>query len=204
MRLALHLRRQAVMYIVFSGVLLLGLIIGCLAPAFSDEAAKEQVYQSLDSFLETAQTEGRNGWQDAWQWFWVNGALLLLLYLFGMHILGLPIIGAVLFYKGFSLGYSLAFLYNYQGFKFFLPVFLSILPQTLLIVPLLLIAAVLGACFSRGFWRPHDGMAPYSGPGRRIGGYSLKMSVLLLPLILAALCQGFVAPLVLDLVFVAA
>ena len=65
-----------------------------------------------------------------------------------MTIVGFPIILGLIFIKGFKLGFAVGFLVQEKAFKGIIFALLSILPQNLLYIPVVVIAGVTSISFS--------------------------------------------------------
>ncbi len=77
-----------------------------------------------------------------------NMKYLGLLWILGLSVIGLPVIVIMVFVKGFSLGFTIAFLveqYSYKGLQLAMGV---VLPQNLILVPVTLFIGVSGIVFS--------------------------------------------------------
>src|SRR5690625_5989422 len=86
---------------------------------------------------------------------------LLLLFILGLTIIGLPIIWVLIFIKGLVVGFSVGFIVNQLGLNGLLIATLSIAPQNIIIIPVYIIAASLSMIFSLGLLykkigRAHD------------------------------------------------
>ncbi len=71
----------------------------------------------------------------------VNLQLLWLVWLMGLLVFGLPIIVLLVFFRGFILGFSVAFLLSEMAWKGVLLAFCSVVPHNLISVPVALVAA---------------------------------------------------------------
>jgi stage II sporulation protein M len=73
---------------------------------------------------------------------------LLLLFVLGLSVIGLPVIWVLLFVKGLVVGFSVGFIVNQLGFKGLILASLSIAPQNFIIIPIYIIASSLSMIFS--------------------------------------------------------
>src|SRR5699024_3846649 len=73
---------------------------------------------------------------------------LLLLFIAGLSVIGLPLVWILLFFKGLLIGFSVGFIVNQLGMQGFLIASLAIAPQNILIIPIYIIAGSLSMIFS--------------------------------------------------------
>ncbi|MBO8163098.1 MAG: stage II sporulation protein M [Brevibacillus sp.] len=118
---------------------------------------------------------------------------VVVMWVFGLSVIGLPIILLMLFAKGLIVGFTVGFLVQqlqWQGVTFSLA---GVLPQNMLVVPAMIIVGVAGITFSlrlvrsrllsrRGDIQPH------------FFSYTLICAAMLGILTLAALLEAYVSP----------
>lgn len=118
---------------------------------------------------------------------------LFLLWFLGLSIIGMPFILILLFMKGFMVGFTISFLIAELQWKGFLFSFVAILPQNLLIVPVIIIAGVAGISFSLSLIRARgqNRIRQYQQP---FISYSFLMLILGGVLIFASGFESYVSP----------
>jgi|GEM_PF-5296135 len=179
-------------------VLLTALMFGLASSAVMEETAAERTRAYIGNYLEVLPAVEPDQAGEFQRALALNGVLWLALAAAGLSRWGLPLILAVLIVKGFTLGYAVSFLLGYQSGRGALIVLLSLLPHHLLLLPLLLLmsadALVAGGWFSRNRQGRGLPLQTYANWGRRAALYGAVM-------IVAALVQGYICPLVLHLLF---
>lgn len=177
-------------------VLVLGFFLGLAAPTTMDEDAASQTRLFIGNYVQALPEAGIKPGYEALQAFLLNGSLILGIGLLGLHLFGLPLAAAMLFFKGLSLGYAMSFLMDYQGTRGFVVIALSMLPQNLVLLPVFVVAALLAANFSLTLHR--------SKPlfGRDLAVYGMRFLMLLGGVLIGSLVQGYICPLLLKLFFV--
>ena len=125
--------------------------------------------------------------------FFYHARYLLLLFILGLSVIGLPVVWVLLFLKGLVVGFSVGFIVNQLGVNGLLLAAISIAPQNILIIPIYIIAGslsmifsltLLGKLFTRKISQPV--LQPF---GRYVTVYSL----LLVVSFLAAVLEAFIA-----------
>ncbi|MGD9678052.1 MAG: stage II sporulation protein M [Vulcanibacillus sp.] len=121
-----------------------------------------------------------------------NLKYLGVLWFLGLSIVGMPLIFILIFTKGLIVGFTVSFLIfelNWQGLLFSLA---SVIPQNIIIVPVLIIAGVTGINFSLSLIK-HKGNKSYSYQ-QSITSYTLIILILGGFLVLASGFETFVSP----------
>src|SRR5699024_11083907 len=80
--------------------------------------------------------------------FFYHVRYLLLLFILGLSVIGLPLVWILLFLKGLVVGFSVGFIVNQLGIKGLLLASLSIAPQNIIIIPIYVVAGSLAMIFS--------------------------------------------------------
>ena len=77
-----------------------------------------------------------------------NGLAVLGIYLCGLTVIGMPVIAGLLFIRGFALGFTAGFIIAQRGCPGILLAAVALLPQNLILVPVLVVASALAAGFA--------------------------------------------------------
>jgi len=77
-----------------------------------------------------------------------NGLAILGIYLCGLTVIGVPVIAGLLFIRGFALGFTAGFMIAQKGRQGVLLAAAALLPQNLILVPVLVVASALAAGFA--------------------------------------------------------
>ncbi|MCP3025785.1 stage II sporulation protein M [Halobacillus sp. A5] len=118
---------------------------------------------------------------------------MLLLFLLGISIVGMPIITVLLFIKGLVVGFSVGFLVNQMGWYGLLLSSASIAPQNIVIIPVYLFAGALALLFSLTLCKQLFIKRVHQPILQAFAKYSLLFGALLLILISASLIEVFIA-----------
>ncbi|UOR12392.1 stage II sporulation protein M [Halobacillus amylolyticus] len=118
---------------------------------------------------------------------------MLLLFLLGISIVGMPIITVLLFIKGLVVGFSVGFLVNQMGWYGLLLSSASIAPQNLLVIPVYLIGGALALIFSLTLCKQLFIRRVHQPIIQAFGRYSAMFGILLLVLMGASVVEVFIA-----------
>src|SRR5690625_1588505 len=146
-----HFKENITIYIFMTTLFLIGIIFGAIVVNSMTFIQKQDLYFHLERFLN--QLNGELTFENIdilKRSFFYHVKYLLLLFLLGLTIIGLPIIWVLIFIKGLVVGFSVGFIVNQLGMKGLLLATLSIAPQNIIIIPVYIIAASLSMIFSMG------------------------------------------------------
>ncbi len=195
-RLREHFRDNRIQYIVVMVFFVLGLIMGNFKVGSLDGAVRERLLQMLDAYF-GGQEVGATGLG-----VFVSAALnqiraILVIWILGLTVIGIPLILLVVFMRGFSLGFTVGFLLQEKaGAGAFLSL-ISLLPQNLIYVPLLAVVAVVAINFSLYILQRHShAKAPL---GVSLLGYSVLMGLMMIAFGLGAFVEAYLVPWLLQL-----
>lgn len=196
-----YLRSRLVVYAVAAAVFALGAAAGATAVRHLDDRDAAELSSYLNGYLAQASAPGSSaaaaGPESALE---TMGRGAILPFLLGLTVIGSPFVLALLFLRGFALGFTLAFLVREYAYKGILLAAVSVLPQSLFSIPAALLVAGSSLAFALS--------AAKIMLGRREEGTALVHGILCLfcTIVSAALfaasawVQGSVTPVLVELV----
>jgi stage II sporulation protein M len=122
-----------------------------------------------------------------------NLQIVLLVWILGITVIGIPVILLLVGLKGFIIGFSVGFLAEEMGFKGLFFALIAILPQNILIVPCFITAGVLSIAFSITLIKRRKARHKKSLTSEFLV-YSMNMAAILLVIIVGALVEGYITP----------
>jgi len=195
-----HLRRHAGVYVFLIILFSMGVAFGALAVGALDATQRLELSQYLDFFLQTLEDPGVDAppgavFRQALASNWRTAGFIVLL---GLTVVGVPLVPAIVFLRGFIVGFSVGFLLASRGWQGMAISLLAVLPQNLVIVPAIVGLSGAALVFAGGVVRrpgPHG-----SSFAVRVGRYLAAAALGFAALTAASLIEGYVAPLFLRLV----
>ncbi|MCD1260723.1 stage II sporulation protein M [Paenibacillus athensensis] len=182
------------LYIFVSVLFVIGVVFGAVMVNALSLDQKQEMSRHLGSFFQQM-NEGVafDSQQSFTQSFGMHMKWLLLIWLFGLSIIGLPLILVLDFLKGVLIGFSVGYLVGQMSWPGLLFALASIAPQNLIIIPALLVCSVAAMAFSlymikNRFLQRRGSM--YTS-FMRYTSVTLVMAVFLLG---AALYEGYLSP----------
>ncbi len=176
-----------------------GVLIGALLVRGLEGSQHEALLQYFNQFindcLESQAPEGRTILGQSVK---INFQYLFLIWLSGLFMFGFPVAMFLIGWRGFSMGFAVGFLVRRSALWGVLFALGSILPHSLLIIPVLIIIAVTGFSFSWFKFRGYLERKPYPA-GKRLFPYT-AITVLLGVLMMAGcLVEAYISPVFLKL-----
>lgn len=197
LRLKQHVSENRWQYLLIVLIFLAGIVVGDYKSGGLTDGVRNHLLALIDGYLRGG-TETDLGKQAILFSSFINQAKsIAAIWFLGLTIIGMPLILAVVFLKGFSLGFTVCFLVKERAMSGILISILSILPQNLIYIPLLIIWSVVGINFSIYITRSRSVIGIPLGRG--LISYTLLMLVSLVIALVGALIETYLSPLFLNL-----
>lgn len=144
-----YLQDNLPLYIFVSVLFMMGVVFGALmVNSLTLEQRQDMAsylggfFQTMDQGLEeTSQLSFLEIFAAQFKW-------ILFIWLFGLSVIGLPLILILDFLKGVLIGFSIGYLVGQLSWKGLFFAFVSIAPQNLILIPVILISSVTAISFS--------------------------------------------------------
>ncbi len=127
-----------------------------------------------------------------------NSQFIIIIWVLGITVIGIPLILLLVGIKGFIIGFSVSFLVEEMGFKGLLFALAAILPQNLLIVPGIIMAGVLGISFSLSMLGRKKTKSKKSFSSELIV-YTMNILLVLAIILAGSLIEGYITPVFMKL-----
>jgi stage II sporulation protein M len=147
-RIKQHLKDNRVQYFIVLFFFIAGIICGDYRAADLDGGVRSHLLKLVEDYVKGGTNGNTGGSSILWAAFLSQAKPLLIVWFLGLTVIGLPFIISVIFIRGFSLGFTWSFLINEHAQNGLAISFLSILPQNLVYVPILLVWSTLALNFS--------------------------------------------------------
>lgn len=113
-----------------------------------------------------------------------------LVWFLGLTVVGIPLVVAIIFLKGFVLGFTVGFIIEQKAFQGVAFSLLTILPPNLIQIPALFVATILSISFSLGLLRGNIQTALW----QRFFAYSIYMFFITLVLVGGGMVEAYLSP----------
>ncbi len=180
-------------------VLVAGVTYGTIAIKTLDYSMKADLADHLVAFLDGFDEElSLRGQSSFFSLLVYQIKIILLIWILGLSVIGLPFIPVILFLRGFVIGFTMGFLIEELAAAGFLFALASLLPQNFLLIPLYIFSGLISIAFA---WNLLTALL-----SRRVvdfwqqfTGYSILMSICGTGFIFAALVEFFISPFLMNL-----
>ncbi|KAF0197388.1 MAG: stage II sporulation protein M [Bacillota bacterium] len=188
-----HIRQRWLAYAIACLVFVIGTVSGAVTVKAITFHQKQDLIGYINTYFETMMVGKLEAatWQSV---VWMNFQTVVLMWLCGLIVFGVPVIIGLIFARGFVIGFSVGFLVDELGLKGFLFALASIIPHNLIVVPALVGLGALGICFSFSviFGGKHRvGLRKNTSPAVQ---YSANTVLFLLLMAAASLVEVFITP----------
>jgi len=121
--------KQKRLYIALLIVVVVAFILGILFLAVVSKANKELVKESLDTFFNSVKTDKLDYLSGLFSSLGNTVGINLVMWVLGISVVGIPLIIFLIFFKSFTLGFSLSSIVYFYGFKGILIGIIYIIPN---------------------------------------------------------------------------
>ncbi|MGM7635450.1 stage II sporulation protein M [Bacillus sp. Hm123] len=197
-----HVQANASIYVFVAVLFFMGVVFGAVVVNSLSLNQKEDLAYYLQQFFGQVSDGQIAVSQDIfWQSFIHNVKYLGSIWLFGISIIGLPLIFIFLFMKGIVIGFSVGFLVQQMSWKGFFLSMTTVLPQNLIIIPIFLFVAAVSTAFSLQLIKKifmKQGNQFYIGPF--LLRYILFFFIAIAAAAMAAGVEAYISPLLMKMV----
>lgn len=195
-RIKQHISENRPQYILVIIIFLIGLIMGNYQVPGLDGGVKNQLSGIIDSYLRGGMEGSLGGQEILASAFRKQLQAILLLWFLGLTVIGLPLVLAVIWLRGFSLGFTVSFLLHDRAGAGMLITLISVLPQNLIYIPFFLAWSVVAINFSIYIIRGRNNGVSL---GRAVLGYTSLMLIYLLIFLAGTFVEAYLSPWFLSL-----
>ncbi|MEI3610847.1 stage II sporulation protein M [Pseudogracilibacillus sp. SO30301A] len=190
-----HVKENMTIYIFMVTLFLTGIIFGAITVNSMDFIQKQDLFFHLDRYYVQINGDQEIASKDILKRsFFFHVKYLLLLFILGLTIIGLPVVWILVFIKGLVIGFSVGFIVNQLGGKGLLLASISIAPQNIITIPIYIIAGSLSMIFSLALLHKLFGNGRISNSlGKPFIQYTFVFLILLLCALGSSLIETFVA-----------
>jgi stage II sporulation protein M len=185
-------------------ILLLVTVFFCTGIFFGSIAAKsisidqsDQLSAYFNEFLDKADSALVKQQTNVYQNIFSNLYIMIGIYILGLTVIGMPFVLAVVFSRGFVLGFTVGFLIREKAFKGFVFAVVSVLPQNVLIIPAVLLGGMMSLSFSIYILKRKFSARKISVKGS-LGAYTAIMAILCLLVSGAGLIETYLTPVIIK------
>jgi stage II sporulation protein M len=145
-----HFRQYRILYILLLAIFSTGFIIGATNSAFLGQEAKGEASKYIVSFIDSVKTKDIDNNVLLREIFISDLKIIIYPWLLGLVIIGMPLIFVYIALEGYALGFTITSIIGGLGWgRGILFISMGVLPQEIILIPLMFMVAVNGIMFSR-------------------------------------------------------
>lgn len=194
-----HLTDNIFSYAIIFFFFILGISLGALTVSNIDIDTKSNVKSYIDGFISISRTDSIQSAEILKLSLKFNLATTAALFISGLTYAGLILVPAITTFRGYCLGFTIAFLTDSLGKGGFLLALVSILPQNLVYIPILLVFCVCSLSFAFAVLKSKLNRKR-SEVGEYLVSFALTSLVLFLMLMGGSIIESYITPYLVKLV----
>ncbi|HEX7056082.1 MAG TPA: stage II sporulation protein M [Bacilli bacterium] len=195
--LSVYLRDHLTLYLFVSVLFVMGVIFGSLMVNGLSLEQRQDLENFLGSFVHASQGNERDAQALFFDSFGSYFRWIILIFVLGLSVIGLPLILLLDFLKGVLVGFSVGFLIGQYSWRGIVIALTAIAPQNMVAIPAILIGSVTALSFSLHLINNRL-LKRKSTIGKPFVAYVSVTVFLLMVMVLAALFETYVSPVLLN------
>ncbi|MFA9397725.1 MAG: stage II sporulation protein M [Clostridiaceae bacterium] len=144
----MHLKQNFWLYIISLLILTTGVVFGIYTVKYMGELDKNNMLKYFECFSFNFKTQEINSYNILNEAIKNNIIFIIIFWVLGLTLVGIPMILFFDFIKGFTLGFSISFIMYGLGFDGIWLSLLGIIPQNVIYIPCIILSSVLSIKFS--------------------------------------------------------
>lgn len=148
--LQLYMKEHLSFYIFVGVIFVTGVIFGAVMIGALSSEQKQEITRYLGNFFSTIEQgalpgDSQASFRDA---FAMHMKWILIIWVLGLSVVGLPLILILDFLKGVLVGFTVSYMVGTMSWKGLLFALVSVVPQNLIVIPALLVCSVTAMAFT--------------------------------------------------------
>lgn len=188
-----HMQENLGLYLLTILCLFTGMILGIYTIRYMENKEREDLINYFLTFKGNIKNAEVNQWYIIIETLKNNLPILVGIWLLGVTMVGLPIILIIDIIKGYTLGFTLSFLFMSLGLKGTVFVLIGVLPQNIIYLPCIIIASVLAMKLSVSKLKEKFNREAYRN-SYSFTSYSLAFIIILALMIIGAFYEAYITP----------
>jgi stage II sporulation protein M len=190
-----HLADNIWIYLIVIFIFILGISLGALTAKNIDEVSMADAKTYIEGFLDLTSQNGLQSEYILKQSIKFNLYFTAILFFSGLVYLGILFIPIIIAFRGFCIGFSIAFLTENLGQNGFLLSLGSVLPQNLIYVPVIIVMGVIGINYSLWILR-NKYFKKYGAVNNLFATYAFTILILFIVLIAGCIVESYITALI--------
>ena len=191
--LSRHFQESIWLYVVSLLCLFTGIVLGIYTVKYMGDMERQDLVSYFLGFKSNIKSIEINNTAILIKSIKSNLPMIIIIWLVGITVIGIPIVLIIDIIKGFSFGFTLTFIIYSMGYKGIWFILLSIIPQNIIYLPCIIVASVLSMRLS--MMKLKDRVNKQMNYNKNyVLDYSITFLILVLITILGCLYQAYITP----------
>lgn len=195
-----RIKESMLLYIITLLCICTGIVLGIYAVKYMGKYEKTELLNYLNNFLVSVDKTKVNNIEVLIQAIKNNLPVIIAIWFLGLTMVGMPIILIIDTFKGFSLGFSISFLMKELGGKGIGITLLSIIPQNIIYIPLIILSSVFAMEFSLNLLNKDSYKNVKESIFVTIVSYSSMYILIIIVMFIGFFIEAFIIPNVVKLI----
>ncbi|GAA0177202.1 stage II sporulation protein M [Clostridium sediminicola] len=195
-----RIKESLLLYIITLLCICTGIVLGIYAVKYMGKYEKTELLNYLNNFLVSVDKTKVNNIEVLVQAIKNNLPVIIAIWFLGLTMVGMPIILIIDTFKGFSLGFSISFLMKELGGKGIGITLLSIIPQNIIYIPLIILSSVFAMEFSLNLLNKDSYKNVKESIFVTIVSYSSMYILIIIVMFIGFFIEAFIIPNVVKLI----
>lgn len=195
-----RIRESLLLYVITLLCICTGIVLGMYAVKYMGKYEKTELLNYLNNFLVSVDKTKVNNIEVLIQAMKNNLPVIIAIWFLGLTMVGMPIILIIDTFKGFSLGFSISFLMKELGGKGIGITLLSIIPQNIIYIPLIILSSVFAMEFSLNLLNKNSYKNVKENIFVTIASYTSMFILIILLMFIGFLIEAFIIPNIVKLI----
>lgn len=197
-RITRNIKENIGVYFIIILFFSIGLAVGGFTIKSLGSGDKQELLAYMNSFFKIYSGESASGFTVFMQSAKNNFLSILIMWILSLTVIGVPALLIVVGFRGFILGFSIGFFIEGMGLKGLVFSLVGIIPQNIIYIPCILVAAALSLTFSISVIKKKRSKGFYGQSGSMVIPYSMTIGIIFLITLLGSLVEGFISPLIIK------
>ncbi|WDV47923.1 stage II sporulation protein M [Clostridiaceae bacterium M8S5] len=194
-----HFDRYTGIYLIVIIFLILGIAVGSIMSKILKDSQVQNLVSFLNSYFKILDKSTVGSIVLLKKSILNNLKTIMLLWVFGLIIIGAPLTFCLISIRGFVMGFTVSFLFREYGINGALFALLAILPQNIFIIPGLIILSVISLSYSASVLKNKRQIYYKSARYKNLLNYSLAIVLASVILVIGSFMEAYITPMFMRL-----
>jgi stage II sporulation protein M len=189
-----RIKKDMGVYLVVTLFFIIGLAVGSITVKVLDLNTKKELVLYLNRFFQIIDNESIKNISICYQSIKNNFQIVFFIWLLSITVIGIPVTLFIISFRGFILGFSVAFFVEGMGWKGLLLTIFAILPQNIVYIPCILGICAISLKFSINVLKRNLSNGVVNQYKSSILNYTLYVGAIFLVMCLGSVIEGYLSP----------